>query len=79
MSPDPVVDKVDSSAKGEDREEPTTDQNNPAVKVDVEKVAQIPPVSFFRLFQFSTRLEIFLDIIGLIAAALVGSAQVSSS
>lgn len=80
MSPDPEaeVDKAGSSIRGdEEGEKPTS---NPAVKVDVpggEKVAQLPPASFFSLFQFSTRLEIVLDIIGLVAAALVGSAQVS--
>ncbi|TFK74865.1 multidrug resistance protein 1 [Pluteus cervinus] len=37
--------------------------------------AKLAPVSIFQLFRFSTRLEIFLDIIGLIAAAAAGAAQ----
>lgn len=36
----------------------------------------LKPVSFFALFRFSTRLEIFLDIIGIICAVLAGAAQV---
>lgn len=41
--------------------------------------AELKPVSFFGLFRFSTRLEIFLDIIGIIAAVAAGAAQVRVS
>ncbi|KAI8986244.1 multidrug resistance protein 1 [Trametes punicea] len=39
------------------------------------KKQQIEPVSFFALFRFSTRTELFLDFIGLIGAAAGGAAQ----
>ncbi|KAJ3513963.1 hypothetical protein NLJ89_g2654 [Agrocybe chaxingu] len=35
----------------------------------------IPPVSFVQLFRYSTRFELFLDFIGLLAAAAAGAAQ----
>lgn len=36
----------------------------------------LKPVSFTSLFRFSTRLEIFLDIIGIFCAVVSGAAQV---
>jgi ATP-binding cassette subfamily B (MDR/TAP) protein 1 len=52
-----------------------------AVVIDVNKEKpseeNIPPVPFTRLFRFSTRLEIFLDFIGIIAALGAGAAQAS--
>lgn len=45
----------------------------PVVK-DVAK--ELKPVSILSLFRFSTNLEIFLDIIGLICASCAGAAQV---
>ncbi|KAG2156010.1 P-loop containing nucleoside triphosphate hydrolase protein [Suillus bovinus] len=40
------------------------------------KLAQAsPPVSFFSLFQFSTKFEITIDIIGVVCAAAAGAAQ----
>lgn len=39
------------------------------------RVEEIRPVGFASLFRFSTRLELFLDFIGLIAAAAAGAAQ----
>ncbi|KAJ6585057.1 P-loop containing nucleoside triphosphate hydrolase protein [Mycena capillaripes] len=41
----------------------------------VDKPAQLPPVDFLTLFRFSTPLELFLDAIGLVAAAAAGAAQ----
>ncbi|KAF8149154.1 P-loop containing nucleoside triphosphate hydrolase protein [Crassisporium funariophilum] len=38
-------------------------------------VPEIPPISFFQLFRFSTKFEIFIDCIGLVAAATAGAAQ----
>jgi len=53
-----------------------------AVVIDVNREKppeeNIPPVSFTQLFRFSTRLEIFLDFIGIIAALGAGAAQVSA-
>ncbi|XP_006462775.1 hypothetical protein AGABI2DRAFT_207384 [Agaricus bisporus var. bisporus H97] len=40
-----------------------------------EKKEEIVPVGFFAMFRFSTKFEITLDIIGLIAAAAAGAAQ----
>jgi ATP-binding cassette subfamily B (MDR/TAP) protein 1 len=40
--------------------------------------SDVPPVSIFQLFRFSTGFELFLDIIGLVAAAAAGAAQVCS-
>lgn len=37
---------------------------------------QAAPVPFLRLFRFSTRKELFLDFIGLCAAAAAGATQV---
>lgn len=54
------------------------------VKVDLDTEKSVPadkelqPVSFFTLFRFATRLEIFLDIIGIFCAVLSGAAQVNS-
>ncbi|KAI0789769.1 P-loop containing nucleoside triphosphate hydrolase protein [Abortiporus biennis] len=39
------------------------------------KVAKIKPVSFLELFRFSTRTEVVLDVIGLVAAGAAGAAQ----
>ncbi|KDR82180.1 hypothetical protein GALMADRAFT_240715 [Galerina marginata CBS 339.88] len=36
---------------------------------------QPPPVSFSQLFRYSTKLEIFLDVIGIVAAIATGAAQ----
>ncbi|KAG8741686.1 GTPase-activating protein, partial [Ceratobasidium sp. 428] len=44
-----------------------------AATKDVEPA--IPPVDFSRLFRFSTPFELFLDAIGLVAAAAAGAAQ----
>lgn len=35
------------------------------------------PVAFSALFRFSTRTEIFLDIVGIICAVIAGAAQAS--
>ena len=40
--------------------------------------SDVPPVSIFQLFRFSTGFELTLDIIGLVAAAAAGAAQVRS-
>ncbi|KAK0503945.1 hypothetical protein EDD18DRAFT_1099224 [Armillaria luteobubalina] len=37
---------------------------------------EVPPVSFTELFRFSTRYELFIDGLALIAAAAAGAAQV---
>lgn len=48
-----------------------------AVVIDVGRAEEdVSPVSFTRLFRFSTRLEIFLDFIGVVAAVGAGAAQV---
>ncbi|KAG6891661.1 hypothetical protein C0992_012710 [Termitomyces sp. T32_za158] len=38
------------------------------------KVPDVPPISFTQLFRFSTKYELFIDFIGLIAAAAAGAA-----
>lgn len=38
--------------------------------------SEAPPVSLFTLFRFSTPFELFLDVIGIVAAAAAGAAQV---
>ncbi|PPQ96673.1 hypothetical protein CVT26_010302 [Gymnopilus dilepis] len=38
-------------------------------------VREVPPVSFFALFRYSTKFELFIDAIGLVAAAAAGAAQ----
>ncbi|EAU80745.2 multidrug resistance protein 1 [Coprinopsis cinerea okayama7 len=43
--------------------------------VEVKADPAVPPVTFTQLFRFSTKFELFLDLIGLIAAAAAGAAQ----
>jgi len=45
------------------------------VDLTVKKEPEIQPVPFTQLFRYSTKLELFLDGIGLIAAAAAGAAQ----
>uniref|UniRef100_A0A8H8CEK7 P-loop containing nucleoside triphosphate hydrolase protein n=1 Tax=Psilocybe cubensis TaxID=181762 RepID=A0A8H8CEK7_PSICU len=42
---------------------------------DDEKKPEAPPISFFQLFRYSTKLEIFLNCIGIVAAVAAGAAQ----
>lgn len=37
---------------------------------------ELKPVSIFALFRFSTKLEIFLDLVGIVCAVCAGAAQV---
>ncbi|CAE6541707.1 unnamed protein product [Rhizoctonia solani] len=39
------------------------------------ETAPVPPVSFTKLFRFSTPFELFLDAVGIVAAAAAGAAQ----
>jgi hypothetical protein len=43
------------------------------------KTDDIQPVSFFTMFRFATKFELFLNFIGLICAAATGAAMVSLS
>jgi ATP-binding cassette subfamily B (MDR/TAP) protein 1 len=38
-------------------------------------VREVPPISFLQLFRYSTKFEIFIDLIGLMAAVTAGAAQ----
>ena len=68
----PPSEKRDASSVSEHAEKPDS------VKIDIKGAPPAPkPVSFFTLFRFATRTENFLNVIGLFAAAAVGSAQVS--
>lgn len=52
-----------------------------AVVIDIDKgepAEKILSVTFTQLFRFSTRLEIFLDFVGVVAAVGAGAAQVSA-
>ncbi|KAF8957257.1 multidrug resistance protein 1 [Flammula alnicola] len=53
------------------------DENNEGdVSTEVKPVErEIPAISFTELFRYSTRFELFLDFIGLVAAAAAGAAQ----
>ncbi|KAF8995780.1 ABC transporter type 1, transmembrane domain-containing protein [Cyathus striatus] len=48
---------------------------NAAAGVVTPAEPDIPPISFLQLFRFSTKFEIMVDIIGLVAAAAAGAAQ----
>ncbi|KAJ7175926.1 P-loop containing nucleoside triphosphate hydrolase protein [Mycena filopes] len=61
----PKVEKVESDADSD-----TTDVD-PVTPVE----PPTPPISFTQLFRFSTRFELFIDAIGLVAAAASGAAQ----
>ena len=70
-------------ATKESRSSSDSTSKSPHAKIDVPADAAAkssalvaPPVSFFSLFRFSTRFEIFLDIIGVICAVAAGAAQV---
>ncbi|KAJ7459918.1 P-loop containing nucleoside triphosphate hydrolase protein [Mycena latifolia] len=53
-----------------------TDADSETTDVEVEPVEPpTPPVSFTQLFRFSTKLELILDAIGVVAAAASGAAQ----
>ncbi|KAF8335497.1 P-loop containing nucleoside triphosphate hydrolase protein [Cantharellus anzutake] len=59
---------------------PAADADHVEVPVDLkdgegEKNKEIEPVSFSALFRFSTRLELFLDFIGIVCAVAAGGAQ----
>ena len=58
----------------------------PPIQSEVKVVVNLPqgedskafePVAFSALFRFSTRTEIFLDVVGIICAVIAGAAQVS--
>ncbi|KAF9221679.1 P-loop containing nucleoside triphosphate hydrolase protein [Gyrodon lividus] len=51
------------------------EQADDATVVTKSVVDIIPPVAFTKLFRYSTRFELFIDAIGLIAAAAAGAAQ----
>lgn len=76
------LEKSSSSPPPPNLEMSKTDSDDTSVKIDVvvEKKPtaeeKLPPVSFTQLFQFSTRLEIALDFLGVAAALLAGAAQV---
>ncbi|KAF5338963.1 hypothetical protein D9611_008823 [Ephemerocybe angulata] len=53
------------------KEKDSSDSNSATEKEEPE----VPPVSFFQLFRFSTKFELFIDVIGLVAAAAAGAAQ----
>ncbi|TFK40835.1 P-loop containing nucleoside triphosphate hydrolase protein [Crucibulum laeve] len=57
-------------------ENPAKDEKNGDSTTEVAPIEpEIPPVSFTQLFRFSTKYELFIDFIGLIAAAAAGAAQ----
>ncbi|KZT73923.1 ste6-like protein [Daedalea quercina L-15889] len=60
-----------------DKEKQQAMAANPAPSSDSDQPATTPtkPVSFFQLFRYSTKGEIIMDIIGIIAAAAAGAAQ----
>lgn len=47
-----------------------------SVKLEIDQTPELKPAPFLTLFRYTTRIETALDLIGLVAAALVGSAQV---
>lgn len=51
-----------------------TSSEDSATEVKLEET-EVTPISFFKLFRFSTKFELFIDVIGLIAAAAAGAAQ----
>ncbi|KAH7885321.1 P-loop containing nucleoside triphosphate hydrolase protein [Phlebopus sp. FC_14] len=52
----------------------STDVHNDAPAIETEASA-VPPIPFTSLFRYSTRSELFLNAIGLVAAAAAGAAQ----
>lgn len=74
MSDPPRPEKADSSTDKPPADDTEADKVVITVGKDVKDA--IPPVSFLSLFRFSTRLEIVLDIIGVVAALAAGAAQV---
>ncbi|KAJ6559121.1 P-loop containing nucleoside triphosphate hydrolase protein [Mycena vulgaris] len=81
MSTDSVDEKapvVANSKRGFFSRKPKveTDASSETTDVEVEPVEPpTPPVSFTQLFRFSTKFELIIDAIGLVAAAAAGSAQ----
>ncbi|KAI0643098.1 P-loop containing nucleoside triphosphate hydrolase protein [Trametes meyenii] len=84
-SPSPTVQKAAPAKKGFfKRKSPKEDDdaslqekqsNDEVLPAPVPAKADIQPCSFFELFRFSTRTEIVMDILGLVAAAGSGAAQ----
>lgn len=59
-------DKAAGKDAKDDSEKAQEDKNKP----------KLPPVSVFQLYRFNSKLEIFLNIIGIICAVCAGAAQV---
>ncbi|KAF8158097.1 P-loop containing nucleoside triphosphate hydrolase protein [Crassisporium funariophilum] len=65
--------KAAKAAKASDE---NLNEKNGDVTTEVKPVVpEVPPISFTQLFRFSTKFELFIDFIGLIAAAGAGAAQ----
>ncbi|KAF8798991.1 multidrug resistance protein 1 [Phlegmacium glaucopus] len=56
----------------DDEEDDENDENTTEVKP---VVPEVPPISFTQLFRYSTKFELFINAIGLVAAAATGAAQ----
>lgn len=54
------------------------DSDSETTQVEQPAAPQTPPISILQLFRFSTKFELTLDAIGLVAAAAAGAAQVGT-
>ncbi|KAJ3568190.1 hypothetical protein NP233_g5871 [Leucocoprinus birnbaumii] len=59
---------LEKKNEGQDQKTEGTDEKE-------KKEPELPPVSFFKMFMFSTPFEIVMDVVGLVTAAAAGAAQ----
>ncbi|KAJ3573412.1 hypothetical protein NP233_g2453 [Leucocoprinus birnbaumii] len=59
---------LEKKNEGQDQKTEGTDEKE-------KKEPELPPVSFFKMFMFSTPFEIMIDVVGLVTAAAAGAAQ----
>ncbi|KIJ64522.1 hypothetical protein HYDPIDRAFT_89952 [Hydnomerulius pinastri MD-312] len=58
------------------KKKPASEEKSEDAAVDTKPAEpSIPPIAFTELFRYSTRFELFIDAIGLVAAAAAGAAQ----
>ncbi|TFK71922.1 P-loop containing nucleoside triphosphate hydrolase protein [Pluteus cervinus] len=67
--------KKEEVATNRDQEKAAAEDGSTASPTEEGKKAEIPPVSFAKLFRFATTFELFLNFAGLVAAIGAGAAQ----
>ncbi|VDB87190.1 unnamed protein product [Peniophora sp. CBMAI 1063] len=75
-SPTPAPAPEKKGFFGRKKKQPVVEEEKPdAIAIAAGKADKVPPVGFTQLFRFSTKFELMLDAIGIVAAIAAGAAQ----